>query len=79
VREARAASHRVGGARVALIPDVRLAVDELVLDGVEPDDPLVHESLARALAPALAAQGLEREVGRIATAASAAVEREASP
>ncbi len=78
MREARAAPHRTGGAKVAVSPDVRLAVDELVLDGVEPDDPLVHESLARALAPALAAQGLEREVGRVAAAAFAAVEREAS-
>ena len=78
VREARAAPHRSGGARMALSPDVRLAVDELVLDGVEPDDPLVHESLARALAPALAAHGLEGELGPVATAAAAAVAREAS-
>ena len=38
---------------------VRLVIDELVLDGVEPGDPLVHDSLARALAPALGEHGLE--------------------
>jgi hypothetical protein len=63
---------------VAVRPDVRLEVDELVLDGVEGDDPLVHESLARALAPALAANGLEGELAHVAAAASIAVEREAS-
>jgi hypothetical protein len=62
----------------APIPDVRLAVDELVLDGVEPDDPLVHESLARALAPALASQGLAEELGAVTTAASEAVAQEVS-
>jgi hypothetical protein len=63
---------------VALSSDVRLDVDELVLDGVEADDPLVHESLARALAPALAAHGLEGQLGQVATAASTAVAREAA-
>jgi hypothetical protein len=63
---------------VALSPDVRLDIDELVLDGVEGDDPIVHESLARALAPALAAHGLEGQVAQVATAASAAVAQEAS-
>jgi hypothetical protein len=63
---------------VALTSDVRLDIDELVLDGVESNDPLVEESLARALAPALAAHGLEGELGRVATEASAAIAREAS-
>jgi hypothetical protein len=63
---------------MALSPDLRLDVDELVLDGVESDDPLVHESLSRALGPALAAHGLEGQLGQVATAASAAVAREAS-
>lgn len=63
---------------MALSPDhLRVSVDELVLDGVESDDPLVRESLTRALAPALAAQGLEREVERVATGAAATVERKA--
>ncbi len=64
---------------MALSSDVRLDVDELVLDGVEADDPLVHESLAHALAPALAAHGLEGQLGPVAAAASTAVAKEASP
>jgi hypothetical protein len=63
---------------VALSSDLRLDVDELVLDGVEPDDPLVHESLAQALGPALAEHGLQAETGRVAAATSAAVAQEAS-
>jgi hypothetical protein len=50
-----------------------LDVDELVLDGVEADDPLVHESLVQALGPALAAHGLEGQGERVATAAAKAV------
>jgi hypothetical protein len=53
-------------------------VDELVLDGVEPEDALVQESLAQALGPALAAQGLEAHAGQVTTATSAAVAREVS-
>jgi hypothetical protein len=63
---------------VALSPVLRLDIDELVLDGVEGDDPLVHESLAQALAPALSAHGLDGQVAQVATAASTAVAREAS-
>ena len=63
---------------MALSPDIHLSVDELVLDGVEPDDPLVHESLAQALGPALAAQGLEGHAGQVTAATSAAVAREVS-
>jgi hypothetical protein len=63
---------------VALSPDVRLGVDELVLDGVDADDPLVHQSLAQALGSALAAHGLEGQGERVARAASTAVAQEAS-
>ena len=59
-------------------PDVRLDVDELVLDGVEPDDALVHESLVQALGTALAAHGLEGQVDQVAAAASTAVAQETS-
>ena len=54
-----------------------IEVDELVLDGVEADDPLVHESLVQALGPALAAHGLAGQVEPVATAASTAVAQEA--
>jgi hypothetical protein len=63
---------------VALSPDLHISVDELVLDGVEPEDALVQESLAQALGPALAAQGLEAHAGQITAATSAAVAREVS-
>ncbi len=63
---------------MALSSDVRLDVDELVLDGVEGDDPLVHESLVRALGPALAAHGLGGQVEQVATATSTAVAQEGS-
>ncbi|HEU0304368.1 MAG TPA: hypothetical protein VFR32_07295 [Gaiellaceae bacterium] len=63
---------------MALSPDVRLVVHELVLDGVEPGDPLVEDSLQRELGPALAAHEMESETGRVAAAASTAVAKEAS-
>lgn len=63
---------------MALSPDVRLVVDELVLDGVDPGDPLVEESLRRELSPALTAHGMESETGRVAAAATTAVAKEAS-
>ena len=63
---------------MALSPDVRLEIDELVLDGVEGDDPLVHESLVQALGPALAPHGFVGQVENVATAASTAVAQEAS-
>ena len=62
---------------MALSPDIRLDIEELVLDGVEVDDPLVHESLTRELAPALSAHGLERQLGPVTTAVSTAVAGEA--
>ena len=63
---------------MALSSDLRVSLDELVLDGVEPDDPLVQESLAQAIGPALTARGLDGEAGQVTAAASAAVAREVS-
>jgi hypothetical protein len=63
---------------MAVSPDARISVDRLVLDGVEPDDPLVRESLAKALGPALTAHGLEGETAQVISAAAAAVAREAA-
>jgi hypothetical protein len=59
-------------------PDVRLVIDELVLDGVQPHDPVVQESLARAVAPALAAHGLEGQTGQVTSGVVAAVGQEAA-
>jgi hypothetical protein len=39
-------------------PALAVTIDELVLDGVDPRDPLVAEAVRRALAPALGAQGI---------------------
>jgi hypothetical protein len=39
-------------------PGVRISIDELVLDGVEPSDPLVADAVQRALAPVVAGAGL---------------------
>jgi hypothetical protein len=63
---------------VAVTPDVRLVIDELVLEGVQPDDPVVEESLARAVAPALAAHGLEGQTGQVTSGVVAAVGQEAA-
>jgi hypothetical protein len=59
---------------MALTPDLEIVVDELVVDGVDPDDPLVEEAVARELAPALAAYGHAKAAGPVA----AAVAREIS-
>ena len=61
-----------------MTPDLSVVVDELVLDGVEPGDPLVDESIARALAPSLEAHGLGRAVGSVSSAVSTAVGQEAA-
>jgi hypothetical protein len=63
---------------VALTSKLGLVIDELVLDGVEPGDPVVHASISRALAPALEANGLAPATDQVATAVTAAVGREAS-
>jgi hypothetical protein len=55
-------------------PDLAFVIDKLVLDGVRPDDPIVHAWISRALAPALEAHGLEQAVGPVTAAVSAAVE-----
>jgi hypothetical protein len=59
-------------------PDLSVVVDELVLDGVEPGDPLVDASIARALTPALEAHGLGAVIGSITSAVSTAVGEGAS-
>jgi len=64
---------------VALTTGVlELVIDELVLDGIAPDDPLVHESVARALAPALAANGSASSAQEVVSAVTSAVTEEAS-
>jgi hypothetical protein len=57
---------------MALSPDLQLTVEELVLDGVDPGEPLVEESLLHALGAALAAHGLAGDIGRVTAAAVAA-------
>jgi len=59
-------------------PDLELVIDELVLDGVEPGDPAVDASIADALSPALAAQGLAGSLGPVTAAVATAVGREAT-
>ena len=61
-----------------MTPDLSVVVDELVLDGVEPGDPLVEASIARALTPSLEAHGLGAVVGSVPSAVSTAVGEEAS-
>lgn len=61
-----------------MTPELSVVVDELVLDGVDPGDPLVEESIARALAPSLEANGLGGAVGSVTSAVSSAVEQEAA-
>ncbi len=58
--------------------DVALVIEELVLDGVEPDDAFVHSALVGALGQALAERGLEDAASRLATSVAAALTREAS-
>ena len=56
---------------------VAVTVDELVLDGVDPGDALVAKALRDALAPALAAHGLQAASGDAAGAVARDVAREA--
>jgi hypothetical protein len=58
--------------------DVSLVIEELVLDGVEPDDALAHAALMGALAPHLAEHGLEEAASRLASSVSAAMTEESS-
>ena len=58
--------------------DVIFVIEELRLEGVEPGDALVHDSLARALAPALGEHGLEGATEPLSAAVSAAVAEEVS-
>ena len=61
-----------------MTPGLRLVIDELVLDGIEADDPFVRESVARSIAPALEAHGYPGAVGQVATTVSATVGDEAA-
>jgi len=56
---------------------VALMVDELVLDGVDPGEPLVAQALRDALAPALGEHGLQGAAGDAAGAVARGVAREA--
>ena len=60
-----------------MTPDLGIVVDELVLDGVEPGDPLVDASIARALAPELETHGLAGSLDSVTSAVSTAVGQEA--
>lgn len=60
---------------MALTSDLDIIVDELVLDGVDPDDPLVETMLTRALAPALAAHDHAAAVGPVAAAVAREISR----
>jgi hypothetical protein len=53
---------------------VEVVIDELALDGVEPQDPLVADQLERALAASLAGESIP--LPAIAAAVSAAIARE---
>jgi hypothetical protein len=57
---------------------LELVIDELVLDGVEPDDPLIRESVAQALAPSLAAHGYARSTQEVAFAVTSAMTERAA-
>jgi hypothetical protein len=55
---------------------VTVVVDELVLDGVSADDPVVALALERAVGPALQEHGLGAEAARVSGAVVGAVNRE---
>jgi hypothetical protein len=55
---------------------VHVAVDELVLDGVAPDDPLVTAAIERSVGPALAEHGLGGEAVPVAGAVAGALGQE---
>lgn len=55
---------------------VAVVVDELVLDGVDPGDPLVASVVQQALSAPLAAHDLSAAAGEAAGAVARSVERE---
>lgn len=57
---------------MAVSPHLQLTIEELVLDGVNPGDPLVEKSLLHALGPALVAHGLSGDIGQVTASAVAA-------
>ena len=56
---------------------LELVIDEVVLDGVEPGDPLVAQAVQRAIGDSLRAQGVSGE--SVASAVGEAIGLEASP
>ena len=50
-----------------------LVIEELVLDGVAPDEPAVRESIERALVPPLAHNGLAQSAQHVVAAVTSAV------
>ena len=56
---------------------IALMVDELVLDGLDPNDALVAKALRDALAPALAEHGLQAASGDTAGAVARSLAEEA--
>jgi hypothetical protein len=57
-------------------PSIAIVIEELALDGVAADDPLVAASLGRAIGPALHEHGLGEETERVAGAVVDAVSGE---
>jgi len=53
-----------------------VSIDELVLDGVAPDDPAVREAVARALDPVLGEHGLGNATASVTAEVTGAVGRE---
>jgi hypothetical protein len=58
-------------------PTLELAIDEVVLDGVEPGDPLVVQAVQRAIGDSLRGQDVSAHA--IASAVSDAIGQEGSP
>jgi hypothetical protein len=54
-----------------------VSVEELVLDGVDPSDPMVERAILAACRPELEGRGLSAEAAAISAAAASAVQAEA--
>jgi hypothetical protein len=52
---------------------LELTIDEVVLDGVTPDNPAVREAVRRALESALASHGLATSTAQLSVAVTRAV------
>jgi hypothetical protein len=57
---------------------IDLVIDELVLDGVAPEDPLVAAAIERAVGPALAEHGVGGAAARVGGVVVEAIEEHGS-